>query len=108
MSKTPYQTECREAFDAMIEARNDAKRARHPVGAPHGPVTLLRSPTDRLPTLLECHLAADKLIAADPIYAETCARLDAELAEILATGSSLEKGVCSIHTPAPTRIFEND
>jgi hypothetical protein len=109
MSK-PHARRARAEFDAMIEERNAAKRARRTGVVPHGPVavTVPRSPAARLPTLAECHLGADKLIAADSVYAETCARLDAELAEILATGSGLEKGVCSIHTPAPTRIFEND
>ena len=45
-----------------------------------------RAPVARLPTLAECHLAADKLIAADPVYAATCARLDAKLAEMLEAG----------------------
>jgi hypothetical protein len=34
------------------------------------------------------HAAADEKIAADPAYAALCARLDAELAEILAAGSA--------------------
>jgi hypothetical protein len=85
MSKTQYQIQCRAEFDAMIEERATAKRARRPVVVPHAvvTVTLLRSPAARLPTLAKCHLAADKLIAADSAYAETCARLDAELVEML-------------------------
>jgi hypothetical protein len=31
-------------------------------------------------------LAADKLIAADPVYAATCAWLDAELADVVDAG----------------------
>ncbi|CAB3783390.1 hypothetical protein [Pararobbsia alpina] len=34
------------------------------------------------------HAAADAKIAVDPVYAATCARLDAELAEILSGGSA--------------------
>ena len=85
MCKTPYQIQCRAEFDAMILERNAAKRRARPSIDQHGPVTVfvLRPSAARLPSLAECHIAADKLIAADPVYVATCARLDAQLAEIL-------------------------
>jgi hypothetical protein len=86
MSKTEYQIECREAFNRMIESRNDAKHGRRTRVAPHGPVVVVmilpvRSPR---PTLAEIHFAADARMGS--CYVRLCAETNAMLADIRLDG----------------------
>ena len=58
------------------------------------------------------HAAADAKIAVDPVYAEQCARLDAELAEIIdgrvgLAAPRVRRGK-STRAPRVPRIMEND
>ena len=61
MSK-PHARRARAEFDAMIEERNAAKRARRPVVALHGPVvTVVILPVYRPTSLQAIHAAADAI-----------------------------------------------
>jgi len=68
----------RAAFDEMIDRRNAAKRAACPV-LPLGEPVLVAVIVPAVDPLQAIHKAADARMAADPVYAATCARLDAEL-----------------------------
>lgn len=54
------------------------------------------------------HAAADERIAADPRYASMCARLDAELAEIVASGPNLAHAKDSSKSRSGLCIMRND
>ena len=68
----------------MLDELDAAKHARRPV-VPLGEPVVMQVIVPAADQMQAIHAAADRLLDADPDYAATCARLDADLRGILDT-----------------------